>query len=138
MKQQRKTTRIILMAALAALCLIVLSGCGKYISSHSAIGFVHSNSAKAGDMSFSSFEGSEAFNLQVDSEAGGQIQYSAKLKEGAATVYYDTDGTKKELFSVKAGDDVNASGGTLAKGPLYIIVETTQRCQDGEFHFSIH
>ena len=138
MKQHRKNLRIILLAALAVLCLIVLSGCGKYVSSHNAVGFVHTNSAKAGDMSFSSFEGSEAFNLQVDSEAGGQIRYSAKLQEGAATVYYDTDGTKKELFSVKAGDDVNASGGTLVKGPLYIIVETTQKCQNGEFHFSIN
>lgn len=121
----------------AVLGLLCLTGCGKYVSSHSAIGFVHTNHAKDADMTFSSFSGSEVFKMQVDGEAGGQIKYSAKLGNGAATVYYDTDGTKKELFSVRAGEDADSAGGELVKGTLYIIVETSEKCENGEFHFSI-
>ena len=132
-----KRTVKILFAVLAAVSLLFLTGCGKYVSSRSASGFVHHNHSKDADMTFSSFQGSQVFTLNVDAEAGGQIRYTAKLETGAATVFYDTDGTKKELFSVKAGDDLNASGGELAKGTLYIIVETTEKCENGEFTFSI-
>ena len=128
----------ILAAVIAVLCLLCMTGCGKYVSSHSAMGFVHTNHAKDADMSFSSFSGSEVFKMQVDAEAGGQIKYSAKLESGAATVYYDTDGTKKELFSIKAGENVDDAGGELVKGTLYIIVETSESCGNGEFHFSIN
>ena len=132
----RKNTKLILVLA-AIFGLLVLSGCGKYVSNHSATGFVHTNSSKAANMSFSSFRGSQTFTMQVDAEAGGQIRYSASLEEGAATVYYDTDGTKKELFSIKAGESIDAAGGELVKGKLYVIVETTENCKKGEFHFSI-
>ena len=127
-----------LIQALAALfALLMLNGCAKYVSNHSATGFVHTNSAKAGDMRFSSFRGSQTFTMKVDGEAGGQIRYSASLESGAATVYYDTDGTKRELFSITAGENVDAAGGELVKGKLYVIVETTENCKNGEFRFSI-
>ncbi len=132
---KRNGKRVLVAAAM--LGLLFLGGCGKYVSSHSAFGFVHTGSDKAAEMRFASFRGSQIFTMQVDGEAGGQIRYSASLESGAATVYYDTDGTKRELFSITAGENVDAAGGELVKGKLYVIVETTENCKNGEFRFSI-
>ena len=132
----KKRMKLMLMTAVV-LGAFILGGCAKYPSSHNASGFVHTNRSKTADMTFSSFSGSQTFTMQADGGEGGQISYSARLESGEATVYYDSDGTKKELFSVRAGENVDAAGGELKKGTLYVIVETSGNCTNGEFHFSI-
>ena len=66
------------------------------------------------------------------------LKYTGTLAKGSATVYYDNDGTKKELFSVSAGEDVDSSFEALEKGTLYIIIETDGTAEGGDFSFSIN
>ena len=128
----RRSACLILFAVLLALS---LTGCGKYVSSYKALGFVHSNTQQAASMSFSSFEGRMVFKLK--SKALEHLHYTARLATGSAAVYYDIDGTKKELFSVSAGNDVESSVGPIEKGELYIIVETDGKCEGGDLSFSL-
>ena len=125
----KKIIALLLCAAL----LFSLAGCGKHSSKYKAVGFVHSNETKEAFMSFYSFEGRMVFKLKPSGE--GDIKYSAKLEEGNATVYYDWLGTKSELFSVSAGDEIASSGGYVEAGTVYIIVETDGECMNGDFRF---
>ena len=126
----------ILIAAIMVLVLLILSGCNSYRSHYNAVAFVHSNTSKSASMSFSSFEGTMVFQLKCEN-ADQKISYSAKLDKGSAKVFYDCNGTKTELLSVSSGIDISDIGGELQKGTVYIIVETSEKCQNGRFSFDI-
>ena len=122
-----------LLAAVLIACLLCLTGCsGKYASLYNAIGCVHSNTARSAFLNFAIFEGRMAFTLK----SSGQLKASAKLGTGSAVVYYD-DGEKKELFSLGAGEELDSVFGPFANETVYIIVETSEKCQDGEFRFDM-
>ena len=123
---------ILLVSAMLAL---FLAGCGKYVSSYKALGFVHSNKSDSAYMSFASFEGRMVFKLKSSGE--GDLKYSARLESGSAVVYYDFYGDKQELFSISGGEEADSRGGYVEAGTVYIIVETDGSCQDGEFRFSL-
>lgn len=123
-------------AIVMLLLLFSLFGCNKYTSSYKAVAFVHTNTSKNAHMSFSSFEGTMVFKLKCES-GDEKINYSANLESGSAKVFYDCDGTKIELFSVNAGDEISDIGGALKKGTLYIIVEMSEVGKNGRFNFDI-
>jgi len=123
---------ILLVSAMLAL---FLAGCGKYVSSYKALGFVHSNKSDSAYMSFASFEGRMVFRLKSSGE--GDLKYSARLESGSAVVYYDFYGDKQELFSISGGEEADSRGGYVEAGTVYIIVETDGSCQNGEFRFSL-
>lgn len=125
---------VILIAS--AILVFLLTSCGGYTSSYKAVGFVHSNESDAAFMSFYSFEGRMVFKLKSSSE--GDLKYTSKLESGYATVYYDFYGTKQELFSISAGEEIDSHGGYVEAGTVYIIVETDGVCQNGDFHFSLN
>ena len=129
--------KTVLLWALIILTVISMAGCSKYISHYKAVGFVHSNDSKSAYMSFFEFEGNINFKLKCKSENQAQIKYSGKLETGSITVYYDCGGTKKELFSVCSGDDIQSSGGYLPENTVYIIVEASEKCKNGDFKFEI-
>ena len=114
--------------------LISLAGCGGYVSSYKAVMFVHSNTSSSASMSFYSFEGRMVFRLISSGE--GDLKYTAKLEQGSATVYYDYNGAKTELFSINGGEELDSHGGYIEKGTVYIIVETDGECMNGDFRFS--
>lgn len=114
-----------------------LTGCGKYVSSYSAVAFAHSNERDSAWMSFLSFNGSQVFKLKCESDNEAAIQYSGKLESGSLSVYYDCGGEKKELFSLQAGDDILSTGGELPEDTVYIIVETSEKCGNGSLSFEI-
>ena len=120
----------------SALLLISLTGCGKYVMSYKAVGFVHSNKTDSAFMNFYSFEGRMVFKLKSPGE--GDVKYTAKLEFGKATVYYDFYGTKQELFSISGGEEVDSHSGYVESGTVYIIVETDGKCENGDFQFSIN
>ena len=120
----------------SAILLISLTGCGGYTSSYKAVGFDHSNESESAFMNFYSFDGRMVFKLK--SSAEGDLKYTAKLESGNATVYYDFYGTKEELFSISAGEEIDSHGGYVESGTVYIIVETDGACQNGEFQFSLN
>lgn len=132
----KKPLFTVLLSIVIALLLLPLSGCNRYTSHYKATVFVHTNTAKNASMSFSSFEGSMVFKMKCESE-DEKINYSAILEDGSATVFYDCNGTKTELISVRSGDTISAIGATLQKGTVYIIVETSQTCKNGRFSFDI-
>ena len=113
--------------------LLMMTGCGKYASSYKAIGFVHSNSSDAAEMSFYSFNGRMVFKLKSSGE--GDLKYTGKLESGTATVYYDYYGSKSELFTIRSGEEYDSRGGYVESGTVYIIVETDGECMNGSFSF---
>ena len=115
--------------------LLFLAGCGKYTNSYRALAFVHSNRSDSASMSFYSCEGRMVFKLK--SSAEGDLEYTAKLESGTATVYYDFYGTKQELFTISGGEEVASRGGYVESGTVYLIVETDGSCKNGEFRFGI-
>ena len=127
-----KKTVILLVSAMLVLS---LAGCGRYVSSYKALGFVHSNESASAYMSFHSFEGRMVFKLKSSGE--GDLKYTARLESGSAVVYYDFYGTRQELFSISGGEEADSRGGYVEAGTVTIIVETDGSCQNGEFRFSL-
>ena len=52
-------------------------------------------------------------------------------------VYVDYDGTKKELFKLSDGEEINSSLKDLKEGTVYVIFETDGKCENGEFEFEL-
>ena len=125
----------ILRLIMAVIIAFLLAGCGKYISSYKAIGFVHSNRSASAQMSFYSFEGRMVFRLKSPGE--GDLKYTAELESGTVTVYYDYSGTKSELFTADSGDRLDSRGGYIEAGTVYVIVETEGKCKNGKIRVSI-
>ena len=125
---------VVLILAAASVILLTVGG-SKYSSHYSAVGYVHSNSAKTARMSFSSLRGTQTFKLK--SETNGQIRYTASLEAGSATVYYDCGDGKTQLFSIGPGQTLEAVGGQIPKGTVYLIVETDGTCKHGSFQFEL-
>lgn len=115
----------------------ILAGCGKYISSWSAFCMVQTNTSKKASMSFSTFEGTMVMTLKPDKEKKEKIAYTAKLEKGSATVYYDHNGTKTELFSVNAGDEISSVVENFENEKVYIIIETSEKCEEGKLTFEM-
>lgn len=105
------------------------------MSHYSAIASVRTNSPGKGSLSFSSFNGSMVFHLKCKDGSARQMDYTAKLDSGNASVYYDCDGTKQLLFTIGPGETVDSSLDGLPVGKLYVIVETDGKCKDGSFDF---
>lgn len=125
----------IIAVTLAGIPLLLSAGCGRYTSRYNAVGFVHSNESTAAFMTFYSFDGRMVFKMKSAGE--GDLTYTAKLESGSARVYYDYYGSKTELFSVNAGEEIQSHGGYVEAGTVYVIVETDEKCQNGDFHFSL-
>ena len=113
-----------------------LTSCGKYNSSYYALMLVTTNTYQEASMSFSSFKGTKVFKVHCKEE-GERLFYSGNLDKGELSVYYDDDGTKKMLFTVKDGEQVEDTSEELSKGTVYIIVETEGKCSDGNLEFSV-
>ena len=73
-------------------------------------------------------------NCKGESEV---LHYSSTLESGSADVLYDNDGEKVLMFSVKDGSDADGFVRDLQKGKIYIIVEATEKCTEGQFKFEI-
>ena len=132
-KEAAKMKKLIPILVLVVLTLACLVGCSKYTSRYSAVLLISTGTSKAGSISFTSFSGTKVFKLK----SSGQLNYSAELGTGAATVYYDCNGTKTQLFSIGAGQKVGPSSIAVTPGTVYVIVETDGKCQDGKFSFDV-
>ena len=126
----KKLIPILVLVLLALACLV---GCSKYTSRYTALMLVTTNTSKAGSIRFSGFTGTKVFKLK----SSGQLNYSAELSGGNATVYYDSNGTKTELFSITSGQSVGPASITVAPGTVYVIVQTDGKCENGRFSFDV-
>ena len=127
----------ILFIALALLTLFSITGCSKYRSKYKATLLVTTNTSSKGSMRFHSFEGTYVFRLK-NKKDGGILKYSGSLDTGALNVYYGYEDEKTHLFSIKQDEsDVNSTLEGLEKGTIYIIIETSMKCADGELSFEL-
>ena len=126
----------VLIALIMVLSVICVAGCDGYSSHYKATAFVHSNTSESSFMSFWTFEGTMVFKMKNEA-ANGQLKYSAKLDEGCATVFCDCNGAKQELFTVRGGEAEKSSSVKIEKGTVYVIVETSGECKQGDFRFDI-
>lgn len=122
---------------LALMLLVCLTGCVRYSSHYSALMLVNSNTSQSSYMSFSSFNGTKTFKMNCKSDFGGLLEYSAKLESGSATVYFDHDGNKTELFTIRGGEEIASTAVPVSQGPVYVIVETNEKCKEGKFDFNL-
>ena len=125
-----------LIAAVMALSAVCLAGCEDYTSHYKAIGFAHSNTSDSSFMTFYEFEGTMVFKMKCETE-NGQLKYSGKVDEGCATVFCDCNGAKQELFTVRGGSDKKDASVKVDIGTVYVIVETSGNCSNGDFRFDI-
>ena len=129
----KKILPILILISLCVVCLVCLAACSKYNSHYSALLLITSNTSKSASIRFTSLNGTKAFKLKSD----GVLNYSAKLTGGSATVYYDYNGTKMELFSIGPGQEVGPASVNVTPGTVYVIVETNGKCEEGEFSFDV-
>ena len=133
-----KKTVSLISAALLLICCMLLSGCGDpYTSSYKAVGFAHSSTDANASMSFSEFQGTKVFKLHFPDSFDKSLKYTLKLEAGSATVYYDTDGTKNTLATLTANSKVDDTLKDLTCESMYIIVETSEKCLNGDFKFEV-
>ena len=130
-----KKTTVCLLAVLMIFCVFCMPACGKYVSKFRAVACVHSNTTRQASLTYSDFTGTMVFKLKC--KDGETLNYSGKVESGAVTVYYDDNGTKKELFSVATGEEKTDSLQNPDSGTLYIIVESPEKSLNGDFSFSL-
>ena len=130
--KKKRTAGIIL---IVLIMVFMITGCSKYKSHYNAVGFVHSNTSKSAFMDFYTFEGQIVFTVKC--KAGGSIDYSAKLEKGSLTVYYDCDGTKRELLTISGGEKVNSTLENLPKSEVYRMVKTDGKVKNGALEFDV-
>ena len=133
----KKMIRKAVLVMAAVFLSLSLTGCGEYASSYTATVLITSNTSKKMSAKFGSLKGKMVHKLKCDGKEGRELKYTATLKNGTATAYYDIDGTREELFTIHGGEEVDSSLKDLAKGRIYIIIETDGRCEDGSFEFKI-
>ena len=129
----KKILPILILISLCLVCLVCFAACSKYNSHYSAFLLITSNTSKSASIRFTSLNGTKVFKLKSD----GVLNYSAKLIGGSATVFYDYNGTKMELFSIGAGQEVGPASVNVTPGTVYVIVETNGKCEEGQFSFDV-
>ena len=129
--------RTIVIGIVSALVMGCFTGCSKYTSSWNASCFVHSNTSGNAYMDFGTFSGTMVNTLKCEDASKETLKYTGSLESGKLIVYYDDDGTKKELFTLKEGEEVTSTVEKLHEGTVYIIVETEGKCENGELEFDI-
>lgn len=130
----KRIAGLLVTVLLITVCLV---GCNHYSSHYFAIAHGTSNNSDSALLFFGEFEGTEVFKLKIESGKTAKIKYTGKLETGSLTVYYDCGKAKTELFSIHTGEEIDASSQTLPAGTVYLIVETSEKCGNGDFDFEI-
>ncbi len=121
------------------LTLGMLCSCGGYVKSYSATILITSCQGNEASMRFDTFKGTNNFKLRRDGDAEHTLDLEASLGEGEMHVYVGVDGEKELLRTVKGGESYNETIVLDNKydneKTIYVILESTGKCVDGEFEF---
>ena len=123
------------------LMLFMLCGCGGYVNSYSAFLLITSSHGDEASMKFDTFKGSYNFKLKRDGDAEHTLDLDASLGEGEINIYIGmgVGGEKELLHTVKGGESYDETITLDAKydneKTIYVILETTSKCVDGDFAF---
>jgi hypothetical protein len=127
------------LALLLALTLAFLCACSGYVKSYSATFLITSSQGDEASMEFDTFKGTYNFKLRRDGVAEHTLDLEANLLEGEIKIYIGVDGEKELIRTVKGGESYDETI-TLDKKydnekVIYVILESTGKCVDGEFEF---
>ena len=119
--------------------LFVLCSCGGYVKSYSATILITSNHGDEASMEFDTFKGSYNFKLKREGTAAHTLDLDASLAEGEMNVYIGVGGEKELLLTVEGGESYDETimldGKYDNEKAIYIILETADKCVDGDFAF---
>ena len=121
------------------LILALLCSCGGYVKNYSATILITSCQGDEASMEFDSFNGTYNFKLRRDGAAENALDIEASLAEGEMNVYIGVDGEKELLRTVKGGESYDETvildGKYANEKTVYVILESTGKCIDGDFEF---
>jgi len=121
------------------LILVTLCSCGGYVKSYSATILITSCHGNEASMEFDTFKGTTNFKLRRDGVAEHALDFEASLAEGEMNVYIGVDGKKELLRTVKGGESYDETIILDDKydneKTVYVILESTGKCVDGDFEF---
>lgn len=125
---------LVLMLTLGMLC-----SCGVYVKNYSATVLITSCQGDEASMKFDTFNGTYNFKLRRDGVAENTLDFEASLAEGEMNVYIGVDGEKELLYTVKNGESydktITLAGKYDNNKTIYVILESTGKCVDGDFEF---
>ena len=126
-------------ALLMIITLATICGCSGYVKNYSATILITSCQGDEASMEFDTFKGTYNFKLRRDSDAEHTLNLEASLAEGEINVYIGIDGEKELLRTVKGGEAYNETIMLDDKynneKTIYVILESTGKCVDGDFEF---
>ena len=121
------------------LTLAILCGCSGYVKSYSATILITSCQGDEASMEFDTFNGTYNFKLKRDGSAEHTLDMEASLAKGEMNVYIGISGEKELLRTVKGGESYDETITLDSKydteKAIYVILESTGKCMDGEFEF---
>ena len=132
----------VILVLVLILTLFMLCSCGGYVKSYSATILITSCQGNEASMEFDTIKGTYNFKLRRDDTAEHTLDLEASLAEGEMNVYIGVDGGKELLLTVKGGeswdDTITLDDKYDNAKTIYIILETTGKCVDGDFAFAYH
>ena len=121
------------------LIFVMLCGCDGYVKSYSATILMTSCQGDEASMEFDTFKGTYHFKLKREVAAEHTLDFEASLVEGDMNVYIGVDGEKELLRTVKGGESYDETIILDDKydneKTIYIILESVDKCVDGDFEF---
>ena len=125
---------LVLILTLAMLC-----SCGGYVKSYSATILITSCHGDEASMEFDTFKGTYNFKLKGDGVDDRTLDLEASLAEGEMNIYIGVGGEKELLRTVKGGESYDETITLDDKydyeKTIYVILESTGKCVDGDFEF---
>ena len=119
--------------------LFMLCSCGGYVKSYFATILITSSHGDEASMQFDTFKGSYNFKLKRDGNPEHTLDLDASLREGEMNVYIGVGSEKELLLTVKGGESYDETITLHNKydneKTIYIILESTGKCVDGDFEF---
>ena len=127
------------LVSVLVLAFVLLCSCGQYINSYSATILITSREGDEASMEFDTFTGTYTFKLKRDGIAEHTLDLEAALAEGEMQIYIGVDGEKEWLRTVRGGescDETIALNTTYDnEKTIYVILESSGKCVDGDFEF---
>ena len=125
---------LVLILTLAMLC-----SCGGYVKSYSATILITSCHGDEASMEFDTFKGTYNFKLKGDGVDDRTLDLEASLAEGEMNIYIGVGGEKELLRTVKGGESydetITLDDKYNNEKTIYVILESTGKCVDGDFEF---
>ena len=125
---------LVLLLTLALLC-----GCDGYVKKYSATILITSQIDNEASMEFDTFKGTYNFKFDGKNASDHTLDCEASLAEGEIKVYVGADGEQELLFTIKGGESYNETITLDDKydnaKKIYVILESTDKCKDGDFEF---